>query len=434
MALFLSPPATFAFKWPLVLGCDLLVVMRYTVISIKYAYTSKAERRTLHSAPFSEAWALNRSLQVLSSFQSAKISMACAELERLCCLHADLGVRNLSLPLGSNGAALLRARLAFDLRRLGLHRESESALTIGRVSERNCPVTTLVLATRLAVQPTHVHQAGWLVVMLRAFTIVFLLTPFMAPLPVRLEEGSSDGSDSSSRLLWLIPPPFTCPCDAACDRLCNCTPAHWSDGLLLLCLFIPLTLVVSAVSAFLHLAAVESYRLMQSLRLWGKLLVCNGFPRVAYRPRSEKVESGAASYATSIDSTAQPTSAAGDETEADRREELIIHEIVDDDHDADDDEGGGSLLPAFDATAWDVAAAAEGETAESTAVTRDKVAMSIGAASSSLHGRTLEAEAPDGVLGWYIGRSMLLDYGERYRTRMDAYTSCCARVPLSLER
>lgn len=63
-ALFLSSRPNYTFLWPIVALADVLHGMRYTVIAIKYAYMTKAERRIILHGSFKDSMKLNTSMQV----------------------------------------------------------------------------------------------------------------------------------------------------------------------------------------------------------------------------------------------------------------------------------------------------------------------------------------------------------------------------------
>jgi hypothetical protein len=107
--------------WPLLLATDILFVMRASVVAIKYAYMSRSERLIVRFGEWHESLALNRAMQIMSSFAEPTVPQLLAEVHRTALsVNATFGldVRSVGVPLAEGSSLRLRARIAHDLHRL----------------------------------------------------------------------------------------------------------------------------------------------------------------------------------------------------------------------------------------------------------------------------------------------------------------------------
>lgn len=416
VAMWFSGRPHYSFLWPVILTTDIFVVMRFTVIAIKYGFMSRAERQLIQYGTFPESSALNQSMQVLSSYKLASLSVMVAELERLASQrHAfGLDMDRANIALTADGDSRVRARIEHDLRRLHLETISAAepavgtsladvlqAALVGMAGEPalagRCLVTSLVAATRLASQPSSVvkatnTQASRVVLFSPisiGFTMLVLLLPFSAPSHVDFVD--SEGT-ARRRLIWLVPP-YMCPCDFTCAAAshCFCSSADAADILLLLCLLIPLCITIRNVGDFIYVALLEAYRQQRSLTLWGQLLESDRFPTTHISSPSTETSSSSSSPRAAASSVSRARGASLDH--------MVASALGDD---------------ALEEEAEEAAADAAAEEAD---LNRPLCAQ----LNRHVLPPLIDATQPESVVGWYIGRLLLTAFGERFNSRVSAY-------------
>lgn len=278
------------FILPTVLLYEAILMMRSLVVAVKYGFMSKHEFEVVMKGTYAESRATVSPMEVLKSFWRPDPALYLSEVERLgYTVMRPFGIvtTNITVNLQPAAAARLRARLAYDIRRLGLSDEFFDPLMKLLQPLPSSPgqfsLSSLVMAVRLASHPVK----GWLarivssktiLNMTRILTVIAVLIPFSAPLlvtcPIAIQ---LDLEYPGKRLVWLYP---WCGCDASCDPACTCVPVDPLTILLLLVLGYHFQRMNIAVLHFCAMGVLEAGRRQRSLQLWGGLLREGGWPSV----------------------------------------------------------------------------------------------------------------------------------------------------------
>ena len=272
-----------AFVWPSLIIADCWCIMRYAVISIKYALMSQADRETFLNGSFASSSFMMAQFQLLSSWQSLNVALLVSEVHRLRCkLRQSALCPDAPLFLSSTASKRIRSRLHYDTGRLGLDwRRYRAHLGRGVVIKRR-QLEALVHAALVYAQPTH-GLVGHVCCKNTLPTAMLLLTlvasffiPFSAPISLPEQTGGHEGA------IWMVlpgrcacGPSNSCPDALAVCRCVEVTPT----ALALLALLLPIIVRNTLVSLFfMRVAVTDAARRYRSLKAWGGTLRADGWP------------------------------------------------------------------------------------------------------------------------------------------------------------
>ncbi len=415
MLLIAAAPQHYHFFWPLIATLDLLVMMRWSVIAIKYAYFSEVELNLIRHGTYPEAMALQVVSQVVTRFKNADPTWFAVELELLEYEYykSFSSSVNLIMPLhGAEARQRLCARIKHDVKRLKLDPRIAAAMHAQIPSSgAYISIDRLVNIVRLAVQPRKTGVRWPLTLWTVLLALPLLAIPFTAPFPLRI--------GTTTKLVWLVPPGY-CDCSFSCDAACTCAVADAVDGSILLAALFPLALDIGIFHNFMRMGVLEAYRRNRSLAVWGSLFLSSGFPR----SKKKKQRSGRVTEGKCDDRSAASTDADLGEVSEGLHEESSLVEHVDHDDSGSDDNGPYSTMGDADQPL----SRAKAETA----ALQSWTSVCCQSKRAGMQPPLIDTERAESYIAWFLGRTLLCRFGSRYNNRIDAYMSSFLAILLAL--